>query len=97
MTENHPFKGYKLVEEFFYGDYYEWSCVAVFRRRSDGELFWGADSGCSCNRKWESLSPADLDPFNPETLHAFMEAALDVGYDRVKAHLYVVRMTKLIV
>lgn len=56
---------------------YEWSAVAVLRRRPDGAMFFVEDGGCSCYSFGDNLSVADLKP-----IHAFSEALVLVGVDR---------------
>lgn len=43
------------------GGGYNWSVDAILRRLSDGQLFYVADGGCSCNY-FGSSSPHTLEP-----------------------------------
>lgn len=38
---------------------YSFDEFVIFRRLSDGALFWGADSGCSCPEPFEEVKSCD--------------------------------------
>lgn len=87
---------HELVEALF-GAFDDWCIIGVFRRKSDGALFWACDFGCSCSQPWDELSVAHLTPFNHHTFHRFREVALDLVYVNVAdAHSYAVRMFHLL-
>ncbi len=89
-----------LVEDLvFYPGSYEWACVGVFRRASDGALFWGADRGCSCHEPWDDLRPEHLEPFKEESLDDFRTEAMDragTAAEKVEAAEYCRRMEQLL-
>lgn len=75
--------GLEIVDELDYGASYEFDKLVVWRRKSDGELRWGTDSGCSCPTPFE-----DIDGFEdlqklPETFADFELAVKGLGYGDV--------------
>lgn len=58
-----PIDGYAIVGQLDEADMcYEWHTLTVFRRASDGRLFYVEESGCSCNGPLEDVSESDLVP-----------------------------------
>ena len=72
MSNEEFWGAHELVEDLVTEDY-SWSAVGVFRRKSDGALFWATDSGCSCYGTWEQITEADLTPFRDSKLMEFRE------------------------
>lgn len=66
---------HELVESVENYESYEWDAVGIFRRLSDGRLFWATDSGCSCNSAWEDATEADLEPLTVDALARLIERA----------------------
>lgn len=69
---NDPEKfGLEIVNEI--GEYgYDWSLLVVWRRLSDGALFWDTDAGCSCNSGWSGVqNVSDLRELNSKTWSEF--------------------------
>lgn len=58
---------HELVLEMDEGGY-SWSAVGIFKRHSDGALFWSTDSGCSCSSAWDRTSDGDLEPLTVDSL-----------------------------
>lgn len=59
------------MDEGGYGwanDFGSWSAVGIFKRYSDGALFWSTDSGCSCSSAWDRTSDGDLEPLTVDSL-----------------------------
>ena len=62
--------GLTLVADVDIAGGYAFDTVLVYRRDSDGKLFWSADSGCSCPTPFDFLQDvSDLEPL-PETVSA---------------------------
>jgi hypothetical protein len=59
---------------YAHGGGYEWKCMGIWRRRSDGQLFSWIGSGCSCNSPSDADLPDDLWTFDRDD---FTRAALD--------------------
>lgn len=60
-----------------YGTYH-WSCVGVFRRKSDGMLFFDEDCGCSCNGPFDQPELEDLRPLDGHE-DDFLEACSNIS------------------
>jgi len=69
----------ELVDQFE-GDWgYNWWAVGIFRRKSDGAMFWAEDEGCSCDSAWEGRAEdLDLKPCKKEQVLKFMDACKDL-------------------
>ena len=53
---------------------YSFNKMVVWRRDSDGKLFWAADSGCSCPSPFEGYNAVeDLSPL-PEKAEEFIDS-----------------------
>lgn len=64
-----------VVELVDYPGGYSWDAVGIFRRRSDGALFYASDSGCSCHGPWDLTVESELEPLTFEALPALEIAA----------------------
>lgn len=54
---------------------YSFDVFSIFQRKSDGALFWGADSGCSCPEEFENVkSCEDLHAITPNSWTEFKTA-----------------------
>lgn len=71
---------HELVEQLEEGGY-SWSAVGIFKRYSDGALFWATDGGCSCNSAWEYTTDGDLEPLTVDSLSELQRrvSGLDFG------------------
>lgn len=87
---------YEIVDELFDSEGYDWSIVAILRRKTDGALFWDADYGCSCNGPWER-GPCDPTPFTWFSLGDVRETAMTMssGTD-TDVHEWIARQAKLL-
>lgn len=77
----------ELIADLWGGEQYEWDLLEVWRRKSDGRLFYYADGGCSCNspydgvRGWDDLSPlTSIDQFRSE-----LYSSLGTADERMRA------------
>lgn len=62
---------------------YTFDQFKVFKRQSDGALFWGTDSGCSCPTPFEDVkSVDDLNAITPNGWEAFKTAFENYGNQR---------------
>lgn len=93
---------FELVEshESAYG--YNWSAIGVFRRKTDGKLFWATDGGCSCNSAWGDTH-LDVEPLTWESLGAFSEEAMNIvqygdesAMTNTEAHEWVAKISRLV-
>jgi hypothetical protein len=41
---------------------YDWAAFVVYRRDSDGAMFWAAEAGCSCDGPGENPGESDMRP-----------------------------------
>ncbi len=74
MWENNPYYnpenlGLEIVEQLNPNMSYEFDMVVVWKAIESGNLYWAADSGCSCPTPFEDYnSIEDLNPFNYEEI-----------------------------
>lgn len=59
--------GFTILGEEDYGQAYEPWVFVVFRRESDGKLFWGTGASCSCYGPMDDCNADTIKPL-PETL-----------------------------
>jgi hypothetical protein len=54
---------YTMVSHLFdEGGEYDWEAFVVYRRDSDGAMFWAAEAGCSCDGPGENPGESDMRP-----------------------------------
>lgn len=66
--------GLEKVHELDLGESYTFDLYVVWRRKSDGALLWGYDSGCSCPSPFEDQGVDSLEPAKIETIRARITA-----------------------
>ena len=98
MTSPYDFDHYELFDSFMPTSGYDWSVVGIFRRKTDGVLFWATDSGCSCTSEWEdSEDYYDFIPLSTGSVDKLRDAACEfadnVG-ERDKAHEWVAKWAR---
>ena len=61
--------GLEEVGEIDVGGGYQYDMFTVWRRKADGVLLWGTDSGCSCDSPFETDGIDDLEAGTPAQAH----------------------------
>jgi hypothetical protein len=68
----------EVIDDIQWGEAcYDFNVTGVWRRKSDGQLFVGDDSGCSCYSPFELFSMNDLTPVTTMELQAHLEDRLE--------------------
>jgi len=71
--------GLEVFAEIHDNEPYQFNMVIVFKHEN-GDLFWGADSGCSCPSPFEDYNGIeDLEKLNEDTFHDF-DASVSARY-----------------
>lgn len=64
--------GYKYVGGLYSGGW-DWDCIDVFKRLSNGKLFYITDSGCSCYGPYDYAKDESFDPTEIDSYQSFRD------------------------
>lgn len=76
------------------GGSWEFDTFVIFKRISDGALFWTSDSGCSCPTPFEWCGIDDLNAITKDTLHSFDEALKNHSRIQITDYLSILKSVK---
>lgn len=78
---------YELVAEFDASESYEFDHYGVWRRKSDGRVFFDHDSHCSCYGDYESGRVGDMRELDATTFRSFRDELHGwYGWERLNAN-----------
>lgn len=86
--------GLQIFESIDTAGSWEFDTFVIFKRISDGALFWTSDSGCSCPTPFESIGIDDLNIITKEDFHSFDEALKNHSRIQITDYLSILKEVK---
>jgi len=86
--------GLETFDEIDTGGSWEFDTFVVFKRVSDGALFWSRDSGCSCPTPFDHIGINDLNPITKDDFYSFDEALKNHSNIKITDYLEILKKVK---